>query len=123
MTATILFSGGSDTTIRATRAGIDWFGGEQMDIYLWIGVGLFVFGALIRFLLLLPPTDDDRPTVGEIYRRLQAERGLRGQDSTAPSVRTNSESRSSASERSRASALQPRTTPSSPDFVVHEPTA
>jgi len=94
-----------------------------MDIYLWIAVGLFVFGALTRYLFLLPPVEPGRPTVGDIRRRLQAERELPGHDSTVPSVRTSSDRSFSASDFSLASALQPRTTPSGPDFVVHEPTA
>lgn len=108
---------------RATRASTDSFGGEPMEIYLWIALALFVFGALSRYLLLTPPAERGRPSVAEIRRRLQAEREGPGHDSTLPSVRNISARSFSASDFSRARTLQPRTSPSGPDFVVHEPTA
>lgn len=94
-----------------------------MDVYPWIALGLFVFGGLTRYLLLLPPVDSGRPSVADIRLRLQAEREAPGHDSTVPSVRTSSDNSFSASDFSLARALHPRTRPSAPDFVVHEPTA
>ncbi|KAF0836768.1 hypothetical protein FNL39_11285 [Nocardia caishijiensis] len=121
---TILFPGCFTRTIPRHPRGTDMFGGESMDFYLWIAVGLLGFGALTRYLLLLPPaaTDPGRPTVADIRRRLQSER-VPGHDSTMPSPRNISSRSFSASDFSLANVLQPRTTPSGPDFVVHEPTA
>lgn len=121
---TILFPGGFTRTIPRHPCSTDTFGGESMDVYLWIAVGLLGFGALIRYLLLLPPAETvtGRPTVADIRRRIQSERAP-GHDSTTPSPRNISSRSFSASDFSLASALQPRTTPSGPDFVVHEPTA